>query len=55
MVDSADVEEMKEAKIELHNYTRVSENEGMPDLAVARKKQTQDLNFSSFSPTFRKH
>ncbi|XP_030076279.1 ADP-ribosylation factor-like protein 4D [Microcaecilia unicolor] len=40
VVDSAEVERMEEAKVELHKITRTSENQGVPVLVLANK---QDL------------
>lgn len=41
VVDSAELERMEEAKVELHKITRTSENQGVPVLILANK---QDLD-----------
>nr|XP_033775272.1 ADP-ribosylation factor-like protein 4D [Geotrypetes seraphini] len=38
VVDSAEVERMEEAKVELHKITRTSENQGVPVLVLANKQ-----------------
>lgn len=48
VVDSVDIERIKEVKTELHNNTRISENEEVPVLAVAKKKKKPGLKLPFF-------